>query len=101
MDDILTANHLVRFGSDIKKYQDYVRQLKTTSNKLFSELESLNSSWSGPAHNSYVDNLKEDQELMDSVFKALFSISDEFEHANKTYKACEERVREEIASLVV
>ena len=68
MDDILTANHLVRFGSDIKKYQDYVRQLKTTSNKLFSELESLNSSWSGPAHSSYVDNLKEDQELMDSVF---------------------------------
>jgi WXG100 family type VII secretion target len=101
MDDILTANHLVRFGSDIKKYQDYVRQLKTTSNKLFSELESLNSSWSGPAHSSYVDNLKEDQELMDSVFKALSSISGEFEHANKTYKACEERVREEIASLVV
>ncbi len=101
MADIITANHLVCFGSDVKKFKDSVRLLNATSKKLFTELESLNASWNGPAHDSYVDNLKEDQDLMESVFKALTTISDGLEHAKKTYNTCEEQVREEIASLVV
>ena len=39
MDDIITANHLVRFGSDIKKYQDYLRDGKLTEPVTTSEPE--------------------------------------------------------------
>ena len=101
MADIITANHLVCFGNDVKKFRDGVRLLNATSKKLFTELENLNASWNGPAHDSYVGNLKEDQELMDNVFKALGSISDGLEHAKKIYDTCEEQVGEEVASLVV
>ena len=46
-------------------------------------------------------DVAEDKELMDSVFKALKELEEELSEASITYRKCEERVQQEINSLVV
>lgn len=101
MNENIIANHLDHFRSDIGKFESAAGQLENSSRKLFDTLESLNASWSGAAHDEYVENVKEDEELMESVFKALISFGEELREAEVTYRTCEDNVEQEIARLRV
>lgn len=101
MSDNKIMNHLDRYRSDLREFKTTAAQIKRKSNELFNSLESLNATWIGPAHDVYVDNVAEDKELMDSVFKALKELEEELSEASITYRKCEERVQQEINSLVV
>lgn len=90
-----------RFRSDVRQFRSSTEQIRRTSNRLFTALESLNSTWSGSAHSIYIANVKEDEELMASVFKALRELGEELEEADAVYRKCEDQVEQEINSLVV
>lgn len=101
MGDNKIMNHLDRYRSDVREFKSATSQLKSKSKRLFDSLESLNATWIGPAHNVYVANVAEDKELMESVFKALRELGEELSDADSTYRKCEDRVRQEINSLIV
>ena len=91
MGDNKIMNHLDRYRSDVREFKSATSQLKSKSKRLFDSLESLNATWIGPAH----------KELMESVFKALRELGEELSDADSTYRKCEDRVRQEINSLIV
>lgn len=95
------ANNLVTFNRDIRSIESGTEQLRGTTQKLFSTLDALNSSWVGSAHEVYVQNVQDDRELMNNVLSTLTKFLQDMQDADRTYKTCESQVESTIASIVV
>lgn len=95
------ANDLERFHADISSTEELLAQVQATSDKMFTSLDSLNTSWEGSAHNAFVANVNEDRAFMTEVLKTLRTYTESLDAAETTYRTCESDVSNVIAGIRV
>ena len=80
------SNDLMLFRSTITDLKNSNGQLKRCNQQLFDTFDTLNSSWVGSAHDSYVQNVNSDRDLMEKVLTTLAQFLQDMDEADAIYR---------------
>lgn len=95
------SNDLMLFRSTITDLKNSNGQLKRCNQQLFDTFDTLNSSWVGSAHDSYVQNVNSDRDFMEKVLTTLAQFLQDMDEADAIYRKCESDVEDVITSIQV
>ena len=88
----IIATSTERMDNDISLYDQSITNLKTAFDDAWTALNTLNSTWTGPAHDTLMSQFGQDQEVMKALLTNLNNFRSELEEAKKEYERCENNV---------
>ncbi|MCR5526156.1 MAG: WXG100 family type VII secretion target [Lachnospiraceae bacterium] len=95
------ANDLERFAADIEAYNTALSGAESEHDGVFSDINSLNSMWTGNAHDTFMNQFNADSDTMKEMLKLLKQFGTDLENAKKEYTQCEQSVEEIISAIKV
>ncbi|MBO6137336.1 MAG: WXG100 family type VII secretion target [Lachnospiraceae bacterium] len=93
------ANELGRFSSDIEKYISAVSDIELQMQKVYDGIASLNSMWTGTAHDEFIKQFNADNEDMKELITSLNQFKESLKYADEEYNKCENQVAELVNSI--
>lgn len=100
MADVLEIN-VPALSSDIQSLTELLSSGNSELQALRESIESLSSTWSGPAHDTFYEQIAQDLTVMEEVFSSLQAYKEHMEFAVKEYNQCEQDVYDMVASISV
>ena len=74
---------------------------QTKLDAIKESIDALSGTWSGPAHDTFYEQLTRDQALMEDVLSSLRAYQEHMSYAVKEYTQCEQDVHDMVASIQV
>ncbi|MDD6619665.1 MAG: WXG100 family type VII secretion target [Eubacteriales bacterium] len=88
-----------RLGNDVEDARQNLQFLQSNLNKMFSDLQELDTMWDGDANEAFKVQVEVDREFMTDVCKNLKRILDSMDFAKAEYNRSENSVLSAVRSL--
>lgn len=88
-----------RMNKDTSSLRERLAQTKRHAEQLKSQMDALNASWQGPAHDVYVQNVTTDYKTIQSLCSTLQELIDQLERIRKKYDTCEASVQQQVDAI--
>lgn len=85
--------------SDCSKLRESKTDLMENFKTLFSEIESIDEMWEGPAKEAFVSSVRQDKVTCDEFASAIESYIQQMEAACQEYEKCENELHDYIENL--
>jgi len=95
------ANNLDRFAGDIETFKETVTDIENNLSKVYDGISSLNSMWTGTAHDEFVTQFNTDYEAMREILEMLNKFKGNLDYAKDEYNKCERSVSDLVNSIRV
>lgn len=76
-------------GQDKDTVQEEIQSLKSQTEKLKEQVETLGGMWEGPAKDAFMNQFAEDCEFIESFFAEMDAYVQAMEYAEMEYNKCE------------
>ena len=93
------ANNLEAFRRDIGVFETAYAGMNTNYRRLFDDINTLGTTWEGPAHSAYDAQFKADAAMFEELLNLLKQIMDDLNFAHREYSTCEQNVRDLINNI--
>jgi len=95
------ANDLERFAADIEAYNTSLTGATNEYKGVFEEINSLNTMWTGNAHDTFMNQFNADANTMKEMLDVLKQFGTDLETAKKEYTQCEQSVEQIISAVKI
>lgn len=88
-----------QLNSDIRRMQDQLDALRNAKERVYRQLEQLNTMWDGNANSVFMAQTRVDEQVMQEMLENLNDLISCMEFASQEYDRCTEEVDSKIASI--
>lgn len=90
-----------QISDTIKKLDTALSNISRNRLKMFQAIETLDSMWMGAAHDAFILQYSNDNEMMISFIEEVETVIDNINAAGQAYDTCEESVRNLASKIVI
>lgn len=88
-----------QLSATVRSLQDVLNEISDQRVKMYSAIKELDSMWIGEAHDTFLIQYENDNEMMEKMIQDLNEVVGNFGTARENYDSCEESVKDMIRKI--
>lgn len=88
-----------QLSATVRSLQDVLNEISDQRVKMYSAIKELDSMWIGEAHDAFLIQYENDNEMMEKMIQDLNEVVENFGTARENYDVCEESVKDMIRKI--
>ena len=90
-----------RLAGDIGQFEECMQRFSNSQTAMQNSINELNKTWSGAAHDAFVQSFQNDMTLMNEVWNILADMLEAMRYAKASYQQCDAEVNAVVSAISV